>query len=59
MRKVHVRPARSLYRKMDEGVSARGLTFGRPRTLEEHLASAYQSGRDFYKAQVVKDASVV
>ena len=46
-----------LYRKMDEGVSAHGLTFGRPRTLEERLASANQSGRDFSKAQAVKDAA--
>src|SRR5262249_7029174 len=48
-----------LYRKMDEDVSAHDLSSGRPRTLEEHLAAAYQSGRDFYRAQVVKDASVV
>jgi hypothetical protein len=41
------------------GVSKHGLTFSRPRTLEERMSLAHQSGRDFYKAQVVKDASAV
>jgi hypothetical protein len=44
------------YRRIDEGVSKYGLTFTRPRTLEERMSLAHQCGRDFYRAQVVKNA---
>jgi hypothetical protein len=38
-------------------VSEHDLIFSRPRTVEERLAFAHLSGREFYKPQAVKDPS--